>query len=43
MERLHKRATYQKAKEFIKANCFDKNSKIFYNLTNGKSVTFTTY
>jgi hypothetical protein len=28
-----------KSKEFIKANCFDKNSKIFLQLTNGKIVT----
>lgn len=29
----------QKSKEFIKANCFDKNSKIFLQLENGKIVT----
>ena len=29
----------QKSKEFIKANCFDKNSKIFFQLNNGKIVT----
>ena len=29
----------QKSKEFIKANCFDKNSKIFLQLNNGKIVT----
>ncbi|WP_348800087.1 hypothetical protein [Flavobacterium adhaerens] len=29
----------QKSKEFIKANCFDKNSKIFLQLQNGKIVT----
>jgi hypothetical protein len=28
-----------KSKEFIKANCFDKNSKIFLQLTNGKIIT----
>lgn len=29
----------QKSKEFMKANCFDKNSKIFLQLQNGKIVT----
>jgi hypothetical protein len=29
----------QKSKSFIKANCFDKNSKIFLQLQNGKIVT----
>jgi hypothetical protein len=29
----------QKSKDFIKANCFDKNSKLFLQLTNGKVVT----
>ncbi|BDU27183.1 MULTISPECIES: hypothetical protein [unclassified Flavobacterium] len=29
----------QKSKEFIKANCFDKNSKIFLQLQNGKIVS----
>ncbi|MDR7210581.1 hypothetical protein [Flavobacterium piscis] len=29
----------QKSKGFIKANCFDKNSKIFLQLQNGKIVT----
>jgi hypothetical protein len=29
----------QKSKEFIKANCFDKNSKLFLQLNNGKIVT----
>jgi len=29
----------QKSKEFVKANCFDKNSKIFLQLQNGKIVT----
>lgn len=29
----------QKSKDFIKANCFDKNSKIFLQLENGKIVT----
>lgn len=29
----------QKSKEFIKANCFDKNSKLFFQLNNGKIVT----
>ena len=29
----------QKSKEFIKANCFDKNSKIYLQLQNGKIVT----
>jgi hypothetical protein len=29
----------QKSKEFMKANCFDKNSKIFFQLDNGKIVT----
>ena len=28
-----------KSKEFMKANCFDKNSKIFFQLNNGKIVT----
>jgi len=28
-----------KSKEFMKANCFDKNSKIFLQLNNGKIVT----
>lgn len=29
----------QKSKDFIKANCFDKNSKIFLQLENGKIVS----
>ncbi|SHM36991.1 hypothetical protein [Flavobacterium chilense] len=29
----------QKSKDFIKANCFDKSSKIFLQLENGKIVT----
>lgn len=29
----------QKSKEFIKANCFDKNSKLFFQLNNGKIIT----
>jgi hypothetical protein len=29
----------QKSKNFMKANCFDKNSKIFLQLNNGKIVT----
>ncbi len=29
----------QKSKDFIKANCFDKNSKLFLQLQNGKVVT----
>jgi len=29
----------QKSKNFIKANCFDKNSKVFLQLENGKIVT----
>ena len=29
----------QKSKDFIKANCFDKNSKLFLQLNNGKIVT----
>ncbi|WP_396171811.1 hypothetical protein [Flavobacterium sp.] len=29
----------QKSKEFMKVNCFDKNSKIFFQLSNGKIVT----
>jgi len=29
----------QKSKDFIKANCFDKNSKLFLQLENGKIVT----
>ncbi|MBE8726582.1 hypothetical protein [Flavobacterium hungaricum] len=29
----------QKSKDFIKANCFDKNSKIFLQLQNGKIVS----
>ncbi|MCY1500441.1 hypothetical protein D3C87_205470 [compost metagenome] len=29
----------QKSKDFIKANCFDKNSKIYLQLTNGKIIT----
>ena len=29
----------QKSKEFIKANCFDKNSKLFFQLDNGKIIT----
>jgi hypothetical protein len=29
----------QKSKDFLKANCFDKNSKIFLQLQNGKIVT----
>ena len=28
-----------KSKDFIKANCFDKNSKLFFQLNNGKIVT----
>ncbi len=28
-----------KSKEFIKANCFDKNSKLYFQLNNGKIVT----
>ncbi len=29
----------QKSKDFIKANCFDKNSKLYFQLNNGKIVT----
>lgn len=29
----------QKSKDFIKANCFDKNSKVFLQLENGKIIT----
>nr|WP_315197317.1 hypothetical protein [uncultured Flavobacterium sp.] len=29
----------QKSKDFVKANCFDKNSKIYLQLQNGKIVT----
>ena len=29
----------QKSKEFIKANCFDKDSKLFLQLNNGKVIT----
>jgi len=29
----------QKSKGFMKANCFDKNSKLFLQLNNGKVVT----
>jgi len=29
----------QKSKDFIKANCFDKNSKLFFQLNNGKIIT----
>ena len=29
----------QKSKDFIKVNCFDKNSKIFLQLDNGKIIT----
>jgi hypothetical protein len=29
----------QKSKEFMKANCFDKNSKLFLQLSNGKIIT----
>ncbi len=29
----------QKSKEFLKANCFDKNSKIFLQLNNGTIIT----
>lgn len=29
----------QKSKEFMKANCFDKNSKLYFQLSNGKIVT----
>jgi len=29
----------QKSKDFLKANCFDKNSKIFLQLNNGKIIT----
>lgn len=29
----------QKSKDFIKANCFDKTSKIYFQLQNGKIVT----
>ena len=29
----------QKSKEFMKAHCFDKNSKLFFQLNNGKIVT----
>ena len=29
----------QKSKGFLKANCFDKNSKLFLQLNNGKIIT----
>jgi hypothetical protein len=29
----------QKSKDFVKANCFDKNSKIYLQLQNGKIIT----
>jgi hypothetical protein len=29
----------QKSKEFLKANCFDKNSKLFLQLNNGKIIS----
>ncbi|MEY4433830.1 MAG: hypothetical protein RLZZ44_1964 [Bacteroidota bacterium] len=29
----------QKSKSFVKANCFDKNSKLFLQLNNGKVIT----
>ena len=29
----------QKSKDFLKANCFDKNSKLFLQLNNGKIIT----
>jgi hypothetical protein len=29
----------QKSKDFVKANCFDKNSRVFLQLQNGKIVT----
>ena len=29
----------QKSKEFLKVNCFDKNSKLFLQLNNGKIIT----
>jgi len=29
----------QKSKEFLKANCFDKDSKLFFQLNNGKIIT----
>lgn len=29
----------QKSKDFLKANCFDKNSKLFLQLQNGKVIT----
>ena len=29
----------QKSKDFMKANCFDKNSKLFLQLDNGKIIT----
>ena len=29
----------QKSKEFLKANCFDKNSKLFLQVNNGKIIT----
>jgi hypothetical protein len=29
----------QKSKNFMKANCFDKNSKLFFQLNNGKIIT----
>lgn len=31
----------QKSKDFMKANCFDKDSKLFLQLQNGKIVTLT--
>ena len=31
--------TLQKSKDFIKANCLDKNSKVFLQLDNGKIIT----
>jgi len=29
----------KKSKDFLKANCFDKNSKLFLQLNNGKIIT----
>ena len=31
--------TIQKSPDFIKVNCFDNNSKIYFQLTNGKIIT----
>jgi hypothetical protein len=31
----------QKSKDFIKVNCFDKDSKLFFQLNNGKIITLT--